>query len=194
MLYLDSFEILDRILKKVGARQWCLLRFDDGAAFDPRSSATTPDALLRTLDHAQRRGFEVVGGSTDRGRDKLVDVYDKVRGWLEKKRERVGFKNLYDVFLARREPPSGLLILNPNCLVFVPGVRDPRDQLIIKLTGVPKSKKEMMERTCAKHQLKYIGDPDHPILYRADAVSAESLEKFVSAILAFFEEVGYANI
>jgi hypothetical protein len=193
MLYPDSFEILDRILKKVGARQWCLLRFDDGATFDPRSSATTPSALLRTLDHAQRLGFDVVGGHTERGSSKLlVGVYDEVKGWLEG--GRVGFRNLYDVFLARREPPSGLLILNPNCLVFVPGVRDPRDQPLIKFTGVPKSEKEMTERTCARHQLKYIGEPDHPILYRADAVSAESLEKFVSAVLAFFEEVGYANI
>ncbi|MEM2126750.1 MAG: hypothetical protein QXH67_00815 [Candidatus Bathyarchaeia archaeon] len=194
MLFLNSYDVTERILKRLGVSLDLILRFDGGEHFNSSCSSLEPHALLEMIGRLSDMGFEFIGGWTDRGVNKLVDVYRNVRGWLASEREGVGFNNLYALYLRKVRPPSGILVLTSQVLIFIPGVIDPWEAFFIKLTGIPQSEKLRVEEQSGHHGLKWYGEPSHPILYRRAKPSADNAQEFVEDVLSFLEEAGYPEI
>jgi len=85
-------------------------------------------------------------------------------------------------------------MLAPSMLAYFPGIMNPHEAIPIKITGIPKKEKRMMNEVSTRHRLGWYGKPDNPVLYQASNPSVENVEKFHTEILNFFEEVGYAEI
>jgi hypothetical protein len=194
MLYLNTYDVVERILKKLKAQSWCLLRFDEGKTFDVDSSAIRPEDFISIVDGLRDLGFEFLGGYTDRGVYKLVNAYTNVKGWLDGERTTLGFNNLYWAFMYRDEPPSGLLVLTPECLVFVQGVSQPSEEMMLRLVGVPEDETRRMDGLASKHELKWWGDPAHPILYRPCKLNVENAKRFWLDTLALLKEAHHSRI
>jgi len=194
MLCLNTYDVVERILKKLKVQAWCLLRFDEGKTFNAGSSALGPQDFIGIVDELRGFGFEFLGGFTDRGVCKLVNAYANVKEWLNEGREALGFINLYWVFLCRDEPPSGLLVLTPECLVFVQGVSEPSEDMWLRLTGVPRDEEERMDELALKHELKWWGDPAHPILYRPCKPNVENAKRFWLDTLTLLKEAHHSRI
>jgi hypothetical protein len=194
MLCLNTYDVVERILKKLKVQAWCLLRFDEGKTFNAGSSALGPQDFIGVVDELRGFGFEFLGGFTDRGVCKLVNAYANVKEWLNEGREALGFINLYWVFLYRDEPPSGLLVLTPECLVFVQGVSEPSEDMWLRLTGVPRDEEERMDELALKHELKWWGDPAHPILYRPCKPNVENAKRFWLDTLTLLKEAHHSRI
>jgi len=165
MLCLDTYEVVNRILKMLKVQSWSLLRFDEGRNFNATLSIWRPHDLIDVVDDFARTGLEFLGGYTDRGLYKLVNAYANIKGWLNGERVTLGFSNLYWVFFVRMEPPSGLLVLTPECLVFVQGINEPNEEIWLGLADVPKDEKIMLNELALKHRLRWWGDQANPILY-----------------------------
>jgi len=193
VLYLNAYEIIGRILKKLRVEYWCLLRFDDGRNFNSKSSVMDLNRFLNLVDSILNLGFEFLGGHTDKGVSKRVNVYENLKNWLSGKREHVGFCNLYDVFF-KVTSPSGILILNPECLIFIVGMSDPSEHISIQLTGISKSEKLWIKELSSKYKLEWFGEPKHPIFYRKCKLSVENVKKFCSDIFNLLEEAGYSEV
>jgi hypothetical protein len=191
---MNTYEVVERILKELKARAWCILRFDEGRAYNANSSALEPQNLIDVVDGLTGFGFESLGGYTDRGVDKLVNAYDNVKEWLNGARGALGFKNLYWIFLYRGEPPSGLLVLTPECLFFVHGIGEPGEGMWFRLVGVPEEDKEGADRLALKHGLRWWGEPAHPILYRPCKLNLENAKGFWLDALAFLKEAHHSRI
>ena len=79
MLYLNTYEVVEKILKRLEkpsedlleVKGWCLLRFS-GGNFDKDSSILDPQSFIGIVDGLKPLGFEFLGGYTDRGIPKLV--------------------------------------------------------------------------------------------------------------------------
>jgi hypothetical protein len=194
MLCLNTYDVVGRILKRLKVRASCLLRFDEGKTFNADSSVLRPRDFIDIVDELRGFGFEFLGGYTDRGICKLVNAYTNVKEWLDEGREALGFINLYWIFLYRDEPPSGLLILTPECLVFVQGVSEPGENMWLRLVGVPKDEEKRMDELASKHELRWWGDPAHPILYRPCRLSLENAKKFWLDTFALLKEAHYSRI
>ena len=67
------------------------MRFDDEEIFNRDDSAIEPSTLVEMIDELLRLGYEFIGGFTDRGMARMVNVYVNVKEWLSKQREKVGF-------------------------------------------------------------------------------------------------------
>ena len=199
MLYLNTYEVVEKILKRLEkpsedlleVKGWCLLRFS-GGNFDKDSSILDPQSFIGIVDGLKPLGFEFLGGYTDRGISKLVDVYSSVRGWLNG--VSVSFTNLYWVFLYRSEPPSGLLVLTPRCLVFIPGVNRPDEYMLFRIVGISGSRKREIDEIALNHKLRWWGEPEHPILYRSCNPNLRNTKSFWLDTLAFLEEAHYSMI
>ena len=114
MLCLDTYEVVNRILKMLKVQSWSLLRFDEGRNFNATLSIWRPHDLIDVVDDFARTGLEFLGGYTDRGLYKLVNAYANIKGWLNGERVTLGFSNLYWVFFVRMEPPLAYSCLHPN--------------------------------------------------------------------------------
>jgi hypothetical protein len=194
MLYLNTYDVVERILKKLKARSWCLLRFDEGKTFDASSSAIRPEDFISIVDGLRDLGFEFLGSYTDRGVYKLVNAYTNVKEWLDGERTTLGFNNLYWAFMYRDEPPSGLLVLTPECLVFVQGISQPSEEMMLRLVGVPEDETRRMDELASKHELRWWGDPAHPILYRPCKLNVENAKRFWLDTLALLKEAHHSRI
>jgi hypothetical protein len=192
MLYLNAYDVVDKILKRLRKpsgeplKGWCLLRF--GGGFDKDSSILDPKSFIGIVDGLKTLGFEFLGGYTDRGISKLVDVYSSVKGWLNG--VSVSFTNLYWAFLCRDEDPSGLLILTPRCLFFIPGIGRPDEYMLFRIVGAS----GRIDEIALNHGLKWWGEPEHPILYRSCEPSLENARRFWMDTLAFLEEANHSMI
>jgi len=164
----------------------CLLSFDGGVL--------EPQSFIGIVDGLKGLGFEFLGGNTERGFYKIVDVYDSVEEWIRGEREDLGFINLYWMFFRRDEPPSGLLVLTPECIVFMPGFNRPDDCMWFRLVCVSRKEREEVNEVTSEHGLKWWGEPAHPILYRHCKPSLENAKSFWLDTLEFLEEVGYSMI
>jgi hypothetical protein len=197
MLYLNAYDVVDKILKRLSKpsgeplKGWCLLRFC-GGDFDKDSSILDPQSFIGIVDGLKLLGFEFLGGYTDRGISKLVDVYSSVKGWLNG--VSVSFTNLYWAFLCRDEPPSGLFVLTPKCLVFIPGVGRPDEFMLFRIVGTSRRKKKEIDEIALNHGLKWWGEPEHPILYRFCELSLGNAKSFWMDTLEFLEEANYSMI
>jgi len=194
MLFLTTYDIIARLRKKLKLTQRTLLRFDDEKNFNKDDSVIDPSTLIEMIDELLRLGYEFIGGFTDRGQGKMVNAYINVNEWLSKQRKKAGFRNLYAVFLYRSSSPSGVLMLDESILAYFPGIMNPHEVLLIKVTGIPKKEKQKMNETCKHHGLGWYGEPSSPVLYRACNPSVENIKKFHIDILNFFKEAGYAEI
>jgi hypothetical protein len=194
MLYLNTYDVVERILKKLKAQSWCLLRFDEGKTFDVDSSSIRPEDFISIVDGLRDLGFEFLGSYTDRGVYKLVNAYTNVKEWLDGERTTLGFNNLYWAFMYRDEPPSGLLVLTPECLVFVQGISQPSEEMMLRLVGVPEDETRRMDELASKHELRWWGDPAHPILYRPCKLNVENAKRFWLDTLALLKEAHHSRI
>ncbi len=92
--------IIDEIKKrlKVKDKSRTILRFHEEKYFDSES-AIEPSALIEFIEFLN--GFqqlEFLGGWTERGTTKLVNVYKNLKEYLAGEREKTGFVNLYTIF------------------------------------------------------------------------------------------------
>jgi hypothetical protein len=194
MLCLNAYHVVERILKGLKVQAWCLLRFDEGKIFDVGSSALEPQNFLGVVEGLTGFGFNFLGGYTDRGVYKLVNTYDNVKSWLKGERGALGFINLYWTFMHRIEPPSGLLVLTPECLIFLHGVSEPYEEMWFRLVGVPEEERERVDELALKYGLRWWGEPAHPILYRNCKLNLENAKMFWLDTLAFLKEVHHSKI
>jgi len=194
MLFLTPYDIIARLRKRLKLTQRNLLRFDDEKIFNKDDSVIEPTALVEMIDELLHLGYEFIGGFTDKGMAKIVNAYVNVKEWLSKQREKVGFRNLYAVFLYRCLPPSGVLMLNESILAYFPGIMSPHEALPIKVVGISREEKLKINEVCKRHKLEWCGNPSSPVLYRICNPSVENIKKFHTDILKFFEEAGCAEI
>jgi hypothetical protein len=94
----------------------------------------------------------------------------------------------------RDEPPSGLLVLTPECLVFVQGVSEPSEEMMLRLVGVPEDETRRMDGLASKHELRWWGDPAHPILYRPCKLNVENTKRFWLDTLALLKGAHHSRI
>jgi|GEM_PF-4727808 len=80
MLCLNTYDVVERILKRLKVRAWCLLRFDEGKTFNASSSALDPQDFIGIVDGLKGFSFEFLGGFTNRGVHKFVNAYANVKG------------------------------------------------------------------------------------------------------------------
>jgi hypothetical protein len=87
MLYLNAYDVADKILKRL--RKAFRRTFEGMMSseilwrdFDKDSSILDPKSFIGIVNGLKTLGFEFLGGYTDRGISKLVDVYSSVKGWL----------------------------------------------------------------------------------------------------------------
>ena len=147
MIALTWDRILDRISKKTKIENCTLLRFNKGKEFSPSDSTIEPRKLIEIIESLEKLGPKFLGGYTDRGVCKLVNVYENVKEWMRKAREDVGFCNLYGIFFETEKPIFGLLMLYQKLAIFIPTIDY---SLPIRITCIPKQEKERV-RNLAKN-------------------------------------------
>jgi hypothetical protein len=194
MIFLNSYEIVDRILKTSKKEEGCLLRFDENKTFNKQLSTFTPSSFVSLVDRVLASGLELLGGHTDVGISKMINVKEQVNAWLSRSREAVGFKNLYSIFFLKVKPPRGLFNLFSSGLVFVPGVYDPLEKIAVDFTAQPKKRKEKLTNISAKYNLRWYGDVTQPVVFRFSTLSENSFEQFAKDLDKFFEEVDFAEV
>lgn len=185
-------EIRERL--KVKDKSRIILRFHEEKYFDSES-AIEPSALIEFIGFLN--GFqqlEFLGGWTERGTTKLVNVYENLKEYLAGEREKAGFVNLYTIFFRRKEPPSGILAISPEILVFIPALQEPSEPIFLKFVGFSHSEKQRIKTLATQYRLGFYGEPDRPILYRESGFDIKDVKEFMVDVLRFCEDAVYAEI
>ncbi|MEM0095682.1 MAG: hypothetical protein QW660_03505 [Candidatus Bathyarchaeia archaeon] len=143
MMFLNAYEVIDRILERNSELKvkWCILRFDEGCMFNAEISAVNPETFVRIIDELLSLGFRFVGGHTNRGVNKVVDVYGSVKAYVLNG-SKVNFKNFYSAFLHRVDSPSGLLVLGPEYAIFIPTIKEPLETIRLGVVEIAKDEKQ----------------------------------------------------
>ena len=96
---------------------------------------------------------------------------------MDGRSSKVSFVNLYQVYFFRTQSPSGILVLNPSCLVFVLGVTDALDEVYVEFIGHSKQEKNRIDKICCRYDLNWWGDPKHPVLFRFSSINERNVKK-----------------
>ena len=98
------------------------------------------------MKEMERQGLIVLGGTTDGRTSRLQrNIVEDIEEFQNNKRNKVGFTNLYEIYLYKPESPSGILVVMPHRLLFIPGLSDVEQKLCIDYTGQPAERKEKID-------------------------------------------------
>ena len=123
------------------------------------------------------------------------NIVEDIEEFQNNKRNKVGFTNLYEIYLYKPESPSGILVVMPHRLLFIPGLSDVEQKLCIDYTGQPAERKEKIDCKAKKQKLKWWGTVTSPVVFRDICdIDANCLKKFLDHTSAFFREVGYPEM
>ena len=197
-IMLKPHEIVSRILQKypIKDNKGCLLRFEKQIQFSKEFSYwSNLSQFIELMDKTESKGFEIIGGYTERGVYNLLkNIASYIHEFIQKKRENIGFINLYWIYFYRRKSPSGMLVIMPFRFIFIPGLTDINQELFIDYTSQPESRKQILSSNCKKRNLKWWGDVRNPVVFRDCEINTGNFEIFLADILTFFHEVGYAEV
>ena len=196
-IILRPYEIVSRILQKyplINNRGY-LLRFEEQMEFSQDHSCINPSQFIRLIEKVKLKGFTSLGGYTEKGVYRLLkDVEDYIRDFLENKREKIGFINLYWIYFYRPTSPSGILVIVPYRFIFIPGLTEITQELFIDYTFQSADRKQKLSSIAKERKLKWWGDVRSPVIFRDCEINVNNFEIFLEDVLAFFEKVGYAEV
>ena len=167
---------------------------EGNSLFDAESSLLSTDEILNLAKRIASLGLKSLGGWTDKGVSKLVNVESQLEEWTKRLRGKVDFINVYGIFFFKSTSPSGLLAILPSGFYFFSGIVEPSERTLVDFTDQPASRKSKLTEVSKMYDLKWWGDIRNPVLFRHNALKSEKIEAFLEDLGQFFSEVGFAEL